>query len=218
MVAYNWSRTSMRVSAYLQQGAGLSQGIYEGSYLPEVAYKAGPFPYPGMNIVIGWSYGSPTLFVNLHPGERAYLVHAWKQVPDWTVALKQMVQNHSDPTTVALLEVPAEGPLPAAGDTSRDEAVIDAFHHNSIELHVRSSAPALLVVAEAWYPGWCATVNGVPSEVLPANVWMRAVRVPAGESRVEMRYVEPSLGRGVVISLCALLVLVMISWRLRQPQ
>jgi uncharacterized membrane protein YfhO len=125
-----------------------------------------------------------------------------------------MVQGHSDPTKIALLEAPAEGPPPAAEDTSRDEAVIDAFHRNSIELHVRSSTPSLLVVAEAWYPGWRATVNGVPTEVLPANVWMRAVRVPAGESRVDLYYVEPSLLRGAAISLCAWLVFVVIGWRL----
>jgi hypothetical protein len=184
-------------------------------YLSDNAYRAGPFPFPGMNIAAGGVYGSPKLFFNGHPGARAYLVHAWKQVPDWTFALQQMVKDHSDPTTVALLEAPAEGPSPMASDTSRDEAVIDAFHRNSIELHVRSSAPALLVVAEAWYPGWRATVNGVPAEVLPANVWMRAVRVPAGESRVELHYVEPSLGRGAAISLGALLVLVAIGWRSR---
>jgi uncharacterized membrane protein YfhO len=42
---------------------------------------------------------------------------------------------------------------------------------------------------------------------------MRAVRVPAGESRVELHYVEPSLARGAAISLGALLVLMAIGWR-----
>ena len=208
--------TSMRVWAYLYLGTGYRIPSYQVVYLSDDAYRAGPFPFPGMNIAVGGVYGASELFLNLHPGERAYLVHAWKQVSDWTVALQQMVQDHSDPTKIALLEAPAEGPSPMASDASRDEAVIDAFHRNSIELHVRSSAPALLVVAEAWYPGWRATVNGVPAEVLPANVWMRAVRVPAGESRIELHYVEPSLALGAVISLCALLVLVAIGWRLRR--
>ena len=206
----------MRVWAYLNLGAGLQVDFFQGTFLPDEAYHAGPFPFPGMNIAVGGLGGTSKLFFNAHPGERAYLVHAWKQVPDWTSALQQMVGNHSDPTTVALLEAPAEGPVSAAGDPSRDEAAIDAFHRNSIELHVRSSVPALLVVAEAWYPGWRATVNGVPAEVLPANVWMRAVRVPAGESQIEMRYVEPSLARGAEISLCALLVLGAIALRLRR--
>jgi hypothetical protein len=208
--------TSMRVWTYLYEGTGLPVESFQVVYLSDDAYRAGPFPFPGMNIAVGGVYGSAKLFFNSHPGERAYLVHAWKQVPDWTAALQQMVKNHSDPTTVALLEAPAEGPLPAAGDISHDEAVIDAFHRNSIELHVRSSTPSILVVAEAWYPGWRATVNGVSAEVLPANVWMRAVRVQAGESQVEMRYVEPSLARGAVISLGALLVLVAIGWRSRR--
>jgi hypothetical protein len=215
-VACNGALPSMRVWAYLYLGTGLPVEYRQVVYLNEGVYRAGPFPFPGMNIIVGGLYGSPTLVTNEHPGERAYLVHAWTQVPDWTSALQQMVKNHSDPTTVALLEAPAEGPSPMANDTSRDEAVIDAFHRNSIKLHVRSSEPALLVVAEAWYPGWQATVNGVPAEVLPANVWMRAVRVPAGESRVELHYVEPSLVRGAVISLGALLVLVAIGWRLRR--
>jgi hypothetical protein len=204
---------SMRVWNYLYLGSGLAVPLDQLSFLSDEAYRDGDFSFPGMNIVASGVYGVTRLFFHSNPGERAYLVHAWKQVPDWTFALQQMVKNHSDPTTVALLEAPAEGPSPTAGDTSRDEAVIDAFHRNSIELHVRSFAPALLVVAEAWYPGWQATVNGVPAEVLPANVWMRAVRVPAGESRVELHYVEPSLARGAAISLGALLVLVVIGWR-----
>jgi hypothetical protein len=205
--------TSMRVWSYLYLGTGLPVEYLQVVYLSDDAYRAGPFPFPGMNIIVGGRYGSQHLSINPHPGERAYLVHDWKQVPDWTSALQQMVQGHSDPTKVALLEAPAVGPPPAGGDISHDEAVIDAFHRNSIELHVRSSTPSLLVVAEAWYPGWRATVNGVPTGVLPANVWMRAVRVPAGESRVNLYYVEPSLLRGAVISLCALLVLVVIGWR-----
>jgi hypothetical protein len=215
-VTYFGSLTSMRVWTYLSLGAGLSLDYQRDTFFPDEISRAGPFPFPGMNIDAGLVYGTNKFISNPHPGERAYLVHAWKQVPDWTAALEQMVKNHSDPTTVALLEAPAEGPLPAAGDTSHDEAVIDAFHRNSIELHVRSSVPALLVVAEAWYPGWRATVNDVPTEVLPANVWMRAVRVPAGESRIELHYVEPDLARGAVISLCSLAVLVAIGWRGRR--
>jgi hypothetical protein len=213
-VACYGSLTLVRVWAYLNLATGLPVDFFQGTFLPDEAYLAGPFPFPGMNIAVGGLGGTSRLFFNEHPGDRAYLVHAWKQVPDWTSALRQMVKNHSDPTTTALLEAPADGPSPAAGDASRDEAVIDAFHCNSIELHVHSSAPAILVVAEAWSPGWRAKVNGVSTEVLPANVWMRAVRVPAGESQVELRYVEPDLARGAAISMGALLVLGAIGWRL----
>jgi uncharacterized membrane protein YfhO len=135
---------------------------------------------------------------------------------DWTASMSRLVSKKVDPTKTVLLEAPATGPPPMAKDMGHGRAVIESFRRNSIKLRVESSAPALLVVAEAWYPGWQATVNGVPAEVLPANVWMRAVCVPAGESRVELHYVEPSLARGAEISLCALLVLGAISWRVRR--
>jgi hypothetical protein len=209
------SLTSMRVWVYLSAATGVPVDYYRNTFLPDEVWHGRSFPFPGMNIAASWVYGINKLVFNPQPGERAYLVYAWEQVPDWVSALRRMVQDHVDPTKLVLLEAPATGPVVAAGDAGRSEAVIDAFHRNSIELHVHSSIPALLVVAEAWYPGWRATVNGVPAEVLPANVWMRAVRVPAGESRVRLYYVEPSLALGAAISLGALLVLVAIGWRLR---
>ena len=36
------------------------------------------------------------------------------------------------------------------------------------------------MLAEPWYPGWTAEVNGHTAAVIPANGWMRAVPVPAG--------------------------------------
>lgn len=211
--------TSMRVWSYLYAGTGLPVEFLQNTYLSNDAYRAGPFPFPGMNIVAGWRNGSPGgLFFNPHPGERAYLIYAWEQVPDWASALRRMVRDHVDPMKLALLEAPATGPAVTAGDVDGNETVIDAFHRNSIEMHVRSPQPALLIVAEAWYPGWRATVNGVPAEVLPANVWMRAVRVPAGESRVKMYYLEPSLALGAAISLGALLVLAAVGWRLHRKK
>jgi hypothetical protein len=212
-VAYSCSLTSLRVWAYLQQGARLPLNYYENSYLPPDAYLAGPFPYPGMNILVGWAGGSNPYLCNPRPGDRAYLVYAWEQVPDWTVSMDRLISKRIDPTKTVLLEAPASGPLPMAGDKGHGRAVIELFRRNSISLRVESSAPALLVVAEAWYPGWRATVNGVSTDVLPANVWMRAVPVPAGESRVELYYVEPSLARGAAISLCALMILMVIGRR-----
>jgi hypothetical protein len=215
-VAGECSLTSMRVWAYLHLGTGLPIEYIQVSFLPDQAYCAGPFPFPGMNIVLGAVDDSRKLFMNPHPGERAYLVYAWEQMPDWTASMNRLVSKEVDPTKTVLLEAPATGPLPMAQDKGRGRAVIESFRRSSITLHIESSSPALLVVAEAWYPGWRATVNGVPAEVLPANVWMRAVRVPAGESRVELHYVEPSLARGATISLGALLVLVAIGWRSRR--
>jgi len=59
-------------------------------------------------------------------------------------------------------------------------ATITHFTLNSLEVAVDSPGAALLVVAEAWYPGWHATIAGRDVACLPVNGWMRGVPVPAG--------------------------------------
>src|SRR5581483_8426192 len=165
--------TLMRVWTYLHAGLGLPLEAFQDTYLPDAAYAAGPFPFPKMDIaagVIGARDYHPTVLFNPRREGRAYLVYDWRQLPDWTAALRVLVRGQADLAEQALLEGPDNGSVP--NGKGRGEAVIDAFRLNSMVLHVRSSEPALLIIAEAWYPGWRATINGVPAKVFPANVWM----------------------------------------------
>jgi uncharacterized membrane protein YfhO len=70
---------------------------------------------------------------------------------------------------------------------------------------VRTSAdaPAILVLAEPWYPGWRATIGGRPAEVFPVNGWMRGLVVPAGQSDVEFTFHSRLLAAGLGISLAS---------------
>jgi uncharacterized membrane protein YfhO len=49
-----------------------------------------------------------------------------------------------------------------------------------------------LIIKDAWYPGWVATVNGQPERVYRANVMFRAVHVPAGDSTVMLSF-QPTM-------------------------
>jgi hypothetical protein len=46
-----------------------------------------------------------------------------------------------------------------------------------------------LVLNELYHPAWEARVDGAPATILPTNLVMRGVLVPAGASTVELRYV-----------------------------
>ncbi len=72
---------------------------------------------------------------------------------------------------------------------------------NTARAEVATSGPAWLVLPETWSQGWAATVNGKRSSVVRANYSQRAVRVPAGESTVKLRYRPAGLGVGLTVTL-----------------
>jgi hypothetical protein len=78
---------------------------------------------------------------------------------------------------------------------------LDLEHRVEIALN----APALgyLVLADAYYPGWSAAVDGVETEILEANHALRAVIVPAGKHRVTMQFRPRVLATGALISALA---------------
>ncbi|GAB5558690.1 MAG: hypothetical protein SynsKO_03370 [Synoicihabitans sp.] len=63
-----------------------------------------------------------------------------------------------------------------------------------------------LLIAEPWYPGWSAQIDGAdPQPVERADGWKRAVEVPAGASEVVLHYRQNGLRAGAMISLATLL-------------
>jgi len=89
-----------------------------------------------------------------------------------------------------------------------------APRYDSMSFQVFSNRPALLVIANNYYPGWTAAVNGRPARIYRANWVGMAVPVGAGESVVEMRFRTPGFHAGVAVSLLSLaLWLGMAAWR-----
>jgi hypothetical protein len=91
------------------------------------------------------------------------------------------------------------------------EVIVD--EDQRLELRTDTDNPAILVVADSYYPAWSAWVDGKPAKILPANVNQRAVVVPAGAHTIEMRYMQRMFTRGiwvVVASLFAFLMVVLL--------
>jgi uncharacterized membrane protein YfhO len=63
-----------------------------------------------------------------------------------------------------------------------------------------ASARGHLVVAEAYQEGWKATLDGKEVPVRLANVLFRAVAVPAGSHRVELRYRPAAVYGGAALT------------------
>lgn len=57
-----------------------------------------------------------------------------------------------------------------------------------LRAEVQLDAAGVLVVADTWYPGWEATVDGQPAPVLRVDHDFRGLRLEPGDHRVELRY------------------------------
>jgi hypothetical protein len=166
-----------------------------------------------VNLSVSLPAGSSVLTINPSPDPRAYLATQFTPVPDAHAAITLMLARHLFHED-ALVEQPVPagltlGPAPGPGT-----ATITRFTLNSLEVTVESPGAALLVVAEAWYPGWRASIAGRKVACLPVNGWMRGVPVPAGHSVVRLTYHQNGLVAGAGVSLVAIFVLAR-AWRSR---
>ncbi len=79
--------------------------------------------------------------------------------------------------------------------SARDTAIVEGNPPTDVSigevtsaLETRNASAGFLVVNEAFYPGWEATVDGNPVTIYPTNVAFRGIHVPAGNHKIEMRF------------------------------
>ena len=117
---------------------------------------------------------------------------------------------------VDVLETPDVLPGPATAG----QAVVERYAMERVVVRTEASAPAVLVLVDAFAPGWRATLDtGDELPILRANLLMRAVVVPAGNHRVTFFYHTPLLKAGAIASTTGIvLVLALIgsAWRRRR--
>lgn len=79
--------------------------------------------------------------------------------------------------------------------------------HSEAEIVVDSSRPALLILNEAFDPGWSVTVDGRKAAIHPVNLIARGTFVPAGRSVVRFDYLPPGFLFGAIVSALTILAL-----------
>lgn len=191
--------------AYIHALVGLPPPETINSFPDVRIFEHDPFASNAMAFVGGFDTRTQQMRMNSTPDPRAYLCFAASVVP-WRTAIRLMTNDHDFHRT-ALVESPLPSTLPGAG---RGTATITAFSASRVALRTESSVPAVLVLAEAWYPGWEASVNGGPALAFPVNGWMRGVVVPAGRAEVEWRFRQRWFWPGCAVALVGFTLL---AWR-----
>ena len=140
---------------------------------------------------------------------RAWLVHGLRPVQDDAAALRELADPGFDPR--AAVVIPGEAPArPPAGAAPDESLTIAAYEPERVVIRADVKRPAFLVLADAAFPGWEATLDGAPTPVLQANLMFRAVALEPGAHEIVFAYRPTSWRWGLIISGATLSVLTLV--------
>lgn len=115
-------------------------------------------------------------------------------------------------TQVLLPAVPSNWQATPSQNTPSGNILWQKRTPEDLALQVTTDAPAILVVSEIYYPGWQASIDEAPTQVLEANGLLRAVVVPAGLHQIHFSYRPTSIKLGALLTLLTLIVTVTMWW------
>ncbi len=172
---------------------------------------------PGNNRLV--HSGDVKIYENLDLLPRAFLVREWQWEPNVTDSVAAMQVTAFDPRQSAVLV--GEGDNRSTdGQAATDESVtISTYDPERVVIRTRAEAVRLLLLTDAFYPGWQVTIDGTPSTIYQADALFRGVFVPAGSHEVVFAFRPRSVDWGRTISLAgiALWMILLIAPRPRRP-
>jgi hypothetical protein len=108
-------------------------------------------------------------------------------------------------------------PMKARAAISGEEGVAarvlrTSFRAREITAQIEAPSPALVTIAQTYFPPWRAYVDGRPVRIWRANYAFQAVEIPAGRHELRFVYTDRALAAGAVLFLlgslgCAALML-----------
>jgi hypothetical protein len=85
-------------------------------------------------------------------------------------------------------------------------ATVLAYDEESYRIRYHAAAPALLRLSVPYFQGWRATVDRTQLPIVHIDLALMGVMVPAGDHELQFRFHSDSFGKGVAITLAALVL------------
>jgi len=101
---------------------------------------------------------------------------------------------------------PGIAPVTDSALIVNDKATIETYQNDYIAVQTQSAADGILVLADNWYPDWKGFLDGQEVPVMRANGAFRGVVLPAGEHKVEFKYISSAQKTGRWLTFGGLLV------------
>ena len=168
--------------------------------------------YPGEDPGLTLMTREPNVYIYRVEGSaRVRVVRAVRRMSNDKATAARLRETSFNPDReILLMDAPASlhPTVEEAGDgppnASPGRAAI--VRESARELVVEASAPqdGFLLLADMFYPGWHAEVDGVPTPIYRANLSIRGIALPKGQHTVRFTYDPQSFFRGFWITLAAL--------------
>lgn len=136
---------------------------------------------------------------------RAWVAHQSKVARSPEEALRMAV----DPATNLRTTVVLDSAVPVEDCQDSAAVTFTAIDEEHVRMDAAPACAGVLVLSDNWYPGWQATLDGKPVEVLRVDTAVRGVAVPSGRHRVEMGYSPRGKVAGAALSLATLVVMLL---------
>ncbi len=150
--------------------------------------------------------------VNVHrlenPRPFALIQYRYLPAPDDATAYRMIADLGFEIRNLVILD---RDPNVQQSETAPAPAHITVFEPERIVIEAAAESVAILSVSLVHYPGWSATVNGQPTEIMRAYGGLSALVIPRGDSTVELVYNPLTYRIGAVLSIMTVSVLVAVA-------
>ena len=155
---------------------------------------------PGARFALAYDGPDARVFRNDGAVPRAMLVARGRCAED-AEAIRLIRERRIDVRREVLLAPPCAVTAVAEPEARDGRVTIREHRPDVVVVDAVTDAPAYLVLADTWFPGWEATVGDAPAPILRANHAFRAVRLERGTHVVRFEYRPRSVRLGLVTTI-----------------
>ena len=151
--------------------------------------------------------GDVKMYENLDVLRRAFVVPSWTWRPDVTSSVEAMADPDFQPGREAV--VVGEG-APVTHEARPVRVEVVRYGPEEVVVHADLEGDGLIVLTDAFYPGWRATLDGERRPVYQVDGLFRGIMAPAGHHEIVFSYESRPFLIGRAISVAALLLTVLL--------
>lgn len=146
--------------------------------------------------------GPVSILRNLNSLDRFYTVDKYKVITDESETYFYISSSNFDIKNEVVLST-----KPNIDSLTKCQIALKWYTGQTYLLNTKCSNKSLLVLSNAYHPGWSATINNQKVNVLKANGNFMAIVLPSGNSIVKLEFLPKSFLYGFLVSILSVILL-----------